>query len=84
MTTSKGRQERSLEQLTQDFTRKMDRQWVLEMLRDKHGLSFFEISGRPPEEVRRRQAAYKVDLAFLREKWAREDEEREKEAQKVP
>lgn len=67
------RKTRAIDQLTEDFTRKIERQWVLDMLRDKHGLSLFAIAGKSPEEVRKRQAAYEADLAKLKEKWEEED-----------
>lgn len=67
------RRPRYYDQLIEDFCRKIDRQWVLDMLRDRHGLSLHAVQGVQPDVVRRRQAAYEAELAVLREKWALED-----------
>lgn len=67
------RRPEQFDELVQDFTRKMDRQWVLDMLRDKHGLSLHEAAGRDPAEIQRRQAVYEDDLAELKKKWEAED-----------
>lgn len=64
----------SVDALVEDFTKKMDRQWVLDMLRDRHGLSLHHVQGQGPEEVRKRQRAYEAELAVLKTKWAKEDE----------
>lgn len=59
--------------LIEDFTKKIDRQWILGMLRDQHGLSLHAAQSLNPEEIRRRQAAYETDLEILMQKWAKED-----------
>lgn len=55
------------------------RQWALDLLREKHRLSLFEVYGDAPEKVQIRQGNYEKDLKGLKEKWAKEDEEIKKE-----